>query len=409
MSTRTSSDNPYLSRGASILGHIPMPDRNTILRQIDPRRIDEIVGMDVTKDPQGTTYMLEFSDNRRDHFRIEDTGTIDPYTSSTRSGTIHGTLTTAMDYAELRKLMSKSMNLSSTGSGWTLAPPPDDQTEKPKPKPKPKKKIKPTVSFDSVIMPKKKKLAIIDALEQVNKHDLIFKTWGFEEVFEKGTAISMLFYGEPGTGKTLMAQAIADRLEKKLKTISTAEIESSEPGAAERNIKAFFEQTKDDTVLLFDECDSLIYDRSVVGAILAAQVNQLLSCLEYYKGIVIFTTNRLGVLDEAFNRRLSLKLEFEMPSVKERIDIWKRMFPKKAPLAKKINWERLAAVPITGGYIKNVVLRAARLTAARKLGKITEDILIDSLREEMRSMEEFDNAKIYGPQLVGGGYVLRRS
>ena len=267
------------------------------------------------------------------------------------------------------------------------------------------------VSFNSVILPNEKKQSILEAIEQVNNHELIFTQWGFDEVFEKGTAISMLFWGEPGTGKTLMAQAIADKFKKKLKTISTADIESSEPGAAERNIKAFFENTKDDTVLLFDECDSLIYDRTAVGAILAAQVNQLLACLERYKGIVIFTTNRLGVLDEAFNRRLSLKVEFEMPKLKERIEIWKRMFPSKAPIPADMNWERLAGVSISGGYIKNAVLRAARLAASKKLTMITEQVVVDALKQEAKSMLEFQNAKEQNmPRVVGGsGYTKSKS
>lgn len=257
--------------------------------------------------------------------------------------------------------------------------------------------ISKTVDFDSVILDAHKKQQIMDAIRQKDNHNLIFKEWGFGDVFEKGMAISLLFYGPPGTGKTLMGQAIADKYQYKLKVIGTAEVESSEPGQAERNIKAFFEEAQQDgkTVLLFDECDSLIYDRSHVGPILAAQVNCLLSCLESYEGIVIFTTNRLGMLDEAVNRRLSLKLEFDMPSADLRVDIWKRMFPKKAPLAKDVDFTQYAAVEIAGGYIKNVVLRAARMAANEdmpdKEKKIYHKHIVKALKAEVDSMIEFQN------------------
>lgn len=274
---------------------------------------------------------------------------------------------------------------------------------KPVAKKAPPKKIDKKVKFDSVIIPEEDKKAILSAIEQVENHELIFEKWGFGEIFEKGTAISMLFYGVPGTGKTLMAQAIADKLEKKLKVIGSAEIESSEPGGAERAIKAFFEGCKSDTILLFDECDSLIFDRSQVGSILAAQVNQLLGSLEKFTGIVIFTTNRLGHLDEAFNRRLSLKLEFKMPTKAQRVDIWKRMFPKKAPLDKNIDWELLADFEVSGGYIKNAVLRAARMAASEKAKKLTQSHLALALKAELVSMMEFENAKVNKPHLVGGG------
>lgn len=266
---------------------------------------------------------------------------------------------------------------------------------------------RPKVAFSSVIMPEKDKTSILDAIGQIDNFDLIFDTWGFGDVLEKGRAVSLLFYGVPGTGKTLMAQAIADKYDYDLKVISTAEIESSEPGQAERNIKAYFEAASKNknTVLLFDECDSLIADRRGIGMILGAQVNALLTCLENFEGIAIFTTNRLEKMDEAFNRRLSLKLKFEMPDQAARVEIWKRMYPDKAPLAKNIDWDRIASVEITGGYIKNVVLRSARRAAASKLQKITNQIIIDALIEEVETLSEFQDAVDSSnlPKLRGGG------
>lgn len=264
------------------------------------------------------------------------------------------------------------------------------------------------VSFDTVILAQHKKEQIVEAISQVDHHNLIFEEWGFSEVFEKGTAISLLFYGLPGTGKTLMAQAIADKYKRKLQVISTAEIETPEPGGAERNLKKYFaEAQKDNSVLLFDECDSLITDRGRVGMILAAQINALLTELERFTGIVIFTTNRLGALDAAFDRRLSLKLEFDMPDAKHRVLIWKRMFPERCPLAKDIRWDDLAKIEIAGGHIKNVVLKAARKAAATGLKEITDEVLWDSLEKEVISLQDYKKAldahnPYYGTPVSGG-------
>lgn len=270
-------------------------------------------------------------------------------------------------------------------------------------------KIKGTVDFDSVILAESKKQEILDAISQVDHHDKIFKTWGFEDVFEKGTAISLLFYGEPGTGKTLMAQAIADKFGYQLKLVSTAELETPEPGGFERGINKAFEEADDKTVLLFDECDSMITDRKRVGMIMAAQINSLLMALEHYKGIVIFTTNRLGALDPAFDRRLSLKLEFPMPTAQERIAIWKRMFPEKCPLAKDIRWEQLAQVELSGGHIKNVVLKAARKAAASGHRKITDEVLWDCLETEVASRDAYSEALSGNDQWYGTPMGINRS
>lgn len=264
------------------------------------------------------------------------------------------------------------------------------------------------VDFDSVILPEDKKKEITDAISQIDNHSLIFDQWGFKDVFEKGTAISLLFYGPPGTGKTLMGQAIADKYGYKLEIISTAEIETPEPGGAERNLKEYFKKASNGkTVLLFDECDSLITDRHRVGMILAAQINALLTELERFTGIAIFTTNRLAALDPAFERRLSLKLEFPMPDKKHRVLIWKRMFPAQAPLADDIRWEDLASIEIAGGHIKNVVLKAARMAAAQKATEITDAILWEAMEKEIASMEAYHDEMAahkqwYGTPVQGG-------
>lgn len=272
------------------------------------------------------------------------------------------------------------------------------------------------VGFDTVILPDEKKQAIQDAVNQVDHHALIFDDWGFDDVFEKGTAISLLFWGPPGTGKTLTAQAIADQYDYKLKVISTAEIETPEPGGAERNIKKAFAESKDKTVLLFDECDSLVSSRQHMGSILAAQVNALLTELEHFTGIVVFTTNRIETLDEAFDRRLSLKLEFEMPNADQRAKIWERMFPKKAPLAKDVDFKQLATVEIAGGHIKNTVLKAARAAAnsggPKEERKISQAVLVKALTEEVESSVAFQNSKakeqLYGTPLVNRGATISR-
>lgn len=260
----------------------------------------------------------------------------------------------------------------------------------------PKPKV--VVHFESVILAEEKKQQILEALEQVHQAELIFDTWGFGETIEKGRGVSMLFYGEPGTGKTLMCQAVATELKTKLKIISTADVESSAPGEAERNIRKHFEEAKkDNSVLLFDECDSLIYSRNGVGPIMAAQVNELLSQLERFEGVTVFTTNRLGTLDEAFNRRLALKLEFPMPSPSHREQIWQRMIPKKAPVHTDVAFDKLAKVELSGGYIKNAVLRAARMAAIEKVPNPEKKIRMlhfkKALQYEALTMIEFQRAK----------------
>ena len=253
------------------------------------------------------------------------------------------------------------------------------------------------VRFESVVLSDDKKDEIYAAISQLENDAQIFNEWGFEEVFEKGTAVSLLFWGIPGTGKTLTAQAIADHVGAELKMYSTAEIESSEPGGAERAIKQIFaaanKKNKAKTgrrrVILFDECDSLLTDRNEVGPILGAQVNALLTELERYEGIIVFTTNRMGKLDPALERRITAKIEFEFPDKVARRAIWERMLPKKAPIANDVNLDHLAEYPLAGGNINNAVLNAARMAAYKKANEITMAHFTEAIEKEAESLQAF--------------------
>lgn len=283
------------------------------------------------------------------------------------------------------------------GNGLSLqSPVPRLAPKKPRAVRKPKTGLKQDVTLDSVVMSDEKRLEIRAAISQIEHQDLIFDKWGFNEVFEKGTAITLLFYGVPGTGKTLSAQAIAGETKSKLKIVSTADIESAEPGGAERAMQAVFAEAKrlfkgkeKSQVLLFDECDSLLMDRNEVGPILGAQINCLLSEIERHEGIVIFTTNRLGKLDPALERRISAKIEFMFPDESERAKIWKRLIPAKAPLDKDVDFALLATYPLAGGNIKNAVLNAARKAAFEKSKTITMAHFKKAIETEAESLQAF--------------------
>lgn len=200
----------------------------------------------------------------------------------------------------------------------------------------------------------------------------------------------MLFWGVPGTGKTLMAQAISDTLGMKLSKYGPAEIESSEPGGAERTIKDIFRNCNNQ-VVLFDECDSLLVSREEVGPIMSQMINTLLSEMELFKGVVIFTTNRMGKLDSALERRLTTKIEFPFPDKKARLLIWKRMLPKKAPLNKDVKLKELSEYPFTGGSIKNIVLNTARTAIYLKAKNIKQEFFLDAIVKEAEAIKSFKN------------------
>jgi AAA+ superfamily predicted ATPase len=95
-----------------------------------------------------------------------------------------------------------------------------------------------------------------------------------------------------------------------------------------------------------------------------AQINFLLQRLESFTGICILTTNHDASIDEAFRRRLALHIRFPVPDADERTRLWQAMLPTAAPVAADIPFATLARKYVmSGGYIRNAVLRAAFLAA----------------------------------------------
>jgi len=195
--------------------------------------------------------------------------------------------------------------------------------------------------LEQVIMPKEDRQSIIEALsqEQSNYREILFNDWGFGTTFEKGKGVILLFYGVPGTGKTMLAEKIANYVMKDYVMLGNAELQSQVPGQMERNIQKAFSDAKDNKrVIIFDECDALLTNRNKVGTILGGEINSLLTEIERFEGVCILTTNRNIQLDPALERRIALKMEFKEPTKEMRKEIWKALIPKQCPINKDVCW-----------------------------------------------------------------------
>lgn len=158
-----------------------------------------------------------------------------------------------------------------------------------------------------------------------------------------GSGISMCLYGPPGTGKSEFARYLAYRMDRPVVYRRVSDIHSMWVGETERRIAGSFEEAREeDALLLFDEVDSFLRSRgSAVRSWEVTEVNEFLSQLESYEGVVVCTTNLWREIDEAALRRFVFKVEFRWPTAEQS---WRLFEAMLAPhLAAPSDEERITA------------------------------------------------------------------
>jgi AAA+ superfamily predicted ATPase len=252
--------------------------------------------------------------------------------------------------------------------------------------------IEPSVSLKDVVMNSDTREKIDEALSQIRYHGRIFEEWGAQERFTK--SLTFLFYGPPGTGKTYTAEALAKDMGKKLYMVSYPKLISMWLGNTEKNVERAFKEAKEnDAILLFDEADAMLRDRSFMfynG--LYESVNVLLSELDRFDGVVIFTTNQASLLDKALDRRISLKVPFEPPEEREREALWRMYLPKALPTDVDVG-ELARNFNLTGAQIRNVIMSAMRKGAPN--GFVTMENFTKACKEELRGAKSIKTGSQY--------------
>lgn len=212
----------------------------------------------------------------------------------------------------------------------------------------------PFATLDQVVLPAEDKRRILSVVDRHDDYLKCRKDWGFDEVIRYGKGVLMLFYGKPGTGKTMTAHGIAAHLGRRVLNVDIpAFIKHSD---ADRFLPGLFREARlQNALLFFDECETLFASRRSGNALMTL----LLTEIERFEGVAILATNMPELLDEALDRRILVKIRFDDPDRRARAEIWQKHLPPQAPLADDVDVQLLAdRFEITGGYIKNAVLMA---------------------------------------------------
>ncbi|MBA3817716.1 MAG: ATP-binding protein [Deltaproteobacteria bacterium] len=245
--------------------------------------------------------------------------------------------------------------------------------------------------WDDLVLPSYQLEAIVELRARIRGRAHVYEHWGFGDKVGRGLGVSALFSGPPGTGKTMVASLLASELGLELYQVDLGKVVSKYIGETEKNLASLFDAAEAScALLLFDEADSLFGKRTDVKSsndrYANLETNYLLQRLESFSGVCLLTTNHESAIDEAFMRRLSMHLRFDMPDIEERERLWITMMPSSAPLDDGIDFNQLATrYVMSGGYIRNAALRAAFI-AYEARSWITANILERAARREYEAM-----------------------
>lgn len=243
--------------------------------------------------------------------------------------------------------------------------------------------------WEDLKVPAETKQLLNNICMQVEHRKMLFEDWGLKQIYAYGNCVSALFSGPPGTGKTMAAHVIANRLNMEIFQVNLSQIMDKYIGETEKRLEESFQKAEQTSrILFFDEADVLFGRRSEIQDAKDRYANNevayILQRLENYQGVVLLATNLLKNIDVAFIRRLRYIVNFPMPDAVCRKEIWNALFSGKLP-HKEVDFNFLAErFELSGAVIKNVVWNAAVLAVEE--GYVTMKHLVQSLALEYRKM-----------------------
>jgi transitional endoplasmic reticulum ATPase len=235
----------------------------------------------------------------------------------------------------------------------------------------------------------------------------------YSDIFEEAGAKppkGILLCGLPGTGKTLLAKAVAKESEANFIHVKGPALMNKFVGESEKGVREIFRKAKQTApcIIFFDEIDALapkrgsgITDSHVSERVISQLLTEMDGLEELHGVIILAATNRIDIIDPALLRpgRFDLLLQIPPPDEKARLEILK-IHTAKNPLAKDVSFQELVEETegCTGADIE-AVCRDATMRAIRRFlnnGAKQEtrrkppklEVTMEDLQEAIKKMKE---------------------
>lgn len=250
----------------------------------------------------------------------------------------------------------------------------------------PAKEIHTKMSWGDLVLSPSTKRQIEEVKIWLRNRGRLSNELGMSALMRPGHKI--LFYGAPGTGKTLTAALLGQHLEQPVYRVDLSSIVSKYIGETEKNLAKVFDRAENsDWILFFDEADALFGQRTKISSSHDRYANQgvsyLLQRIEDFSGTVILASNLKSNIDDAFLRRFNSVIHFPFPKSDERKLLWRNSFSNKIIFDKDVDLNRIAEkYELAGGSIVNAALWCQLNALDMDNYRVTNSMIIGAIATE---------------------------
>lgn len=250
----------------------------------------------------------------------------------------------------------------------------------------PAKLITTRLEWQDLVLEKSVWKQIADLQIWLNHGNTLIQEWDLGKKLRPG--YRALFYGPPGSGKTMTASLLGKATGRDVYRIDLSTVVSKYIGETEKNLSRIFDQAQSKGwILFFDEADALFGKRTKVEDAHDKYANQevsyLLQRIEDFDGIIILASNMKQNLDEAFVRRFESIIQFTVPKKEEREILWREGFSAMSKTEKQLDLSAIAEkYEMSGGAIMNVIRYCSLMALNRGSDIILKEDVEEGIRKE---------------------------
>jgi hypothetical protein len=209
-----------------------------------------------------------------------------------------------------------------------------------------------TEAYNKLVLPEDTKKLVKSLVQACRTDTKLIK----DIISTKGSGVVFVLHGEPGTGKTLTAEAIGEELKRPILVIAVSDL-GTDPTNVEIRLGNFLRTAeKWDSIVLLDEADIFLEQRGRMDIFRNAMVGVFLRLLEYHNSPMFLTTNRVFAFDPAIRSRISIAIKYNPLKKIARKQVWQQLLEMANGKISAADMDELSMSPVNGRYITFYVM-----------------------------------------------------